>query len=245
MKLAFLLLVLVNVALFAWQHGVFGRFAESGREPERIARQVEPERIRVLSEREVQVLRERAAAQSRAAAVAAPPSAANGAVIDLSVAQSCVEFGDFIGPDLSRVETALLRLGLGSRQSARTVEAPGWYLVYLPPFKTRAEADRAVADLKKSGVKDLLVFTDGPLRLAMLLRRRVIFMVGLYRGGNRYDVRFESLVDFRHPPADLVERERLVRSAVADYVRRLETLCREAPYNWFNFYDYWDEDGLA
>ena len=117
MKLAFLLLVLVNVALFAWQHGVFGRFAESGREPERIARQVEPERIRVLSEREVQVLRERAAAQSRAAAVTAPPSAASGAGIDLSVAQACVEFGDFIGPDLSRVETALLKLGLGSRQS--------------------------------------------------------------------------------------------------------------------------------
>lgn len=166
MKLAFLLLVLVNVALFAWQHGVFGRFTESGREPERIARQVEPERIRVLSEREVQVLRERAAAQSRAAA--APP-AASGAALDLSVAQSCVEFGDFIGPDLARVETALLKLGLGSRQSARTVEAPGWYLVYLPPFKTRAEADRAVADLKKSGVKDLLVFTDGPLRLGVSL----------------------------------------------------------------------------
>ena len=125
MKLAFLLLVLVNVALFAWQHGVFGRFTESGREPERIARQVEPERIRVLSEREVQVLRERAAAQSRAAAAAAPP-AASGAALDLSVAQSCVEFGDFIGPDLARVETALLKLGLGSRQSARTVEAPGW-----------------------------------------------------------------------------------------------------------------------
>jgi hypothetical protein len=169
MKLAFLLLVLVNVALFAWQHGVFGRFTESGREPERIARQVEPERIRVLSEREVQVLRERAAAQSRAAAAAAPPLAANGAALDLSVAQSCVEFGDFIGPDLSRVETALLKLGLGSRQSARTVEAPGWYLVFLPPFKTRAEADRAVADLKKSGVKDLLVLTDGPLRLGVSL----------------------------------------------------------------------------
>ena len=172
MKLAFLLLVLVNVALFAWQHGVFGHFAESGREPERIARQVEPERIRVLSEREVQVLRERAAAQSRAAAAAAQPAPsapAAGAGIDLSVAQACVEFGDFIGSDLSRAETALLRLGLGSRQSARTVEAPGWYLVYLPPFKTRAEVDRAVADLKKSGVKDLLVLTDGPLRFGVSL----------------------------------------------------------------------------
>jgi SPOR domain len=170
MKLAFLLLLFANVALFAWQQGAFGRFAESGREPERIARQVEPERIRVLSEREVQVLRERAAAQTRAAATAAPPATsppAATASIDLTIAQACVEFGDFIGPDLGRAETALLRLGLGSRQSARTVETPGWYLVYLPPFKTRAEADRAVADLKKSGVKDLLVLTDGPLRFGV------------------------------------------------------------------------------
>lgn len=88
-------------------------------------------------------------------------------------------------------------------------------------------------------------FTDGPVRLAMMLRRRVIFMVGLYRGGNRYDVRFEELADFRQPPADPAEREALVLTAVADYVRRLEALCREAPYNWFNFYDYWHEDAAA
>lgn len=86
-------------------------------------------------------------------------------------------------------------------------------------------------------------FTDGPMRLAMMLRRRVIFMVGLYHGGRRYDVRFEPLADFRHPPTDPAERERLVLAAVADYVQRLEALCREAPYNWFNFYDYWHEDG--
>jgi hypothetical protein len=167
MKLAFLVLLLLNLALFAWQQGVFGHFPESGREPERIARQIEPERIRILSEREVQILRERAA-QAR---VAAPPPAAPavGAGVDLSIAQSCVEFGDFIGPDIARAETALLKLGLGSRQSSRPVEVPGFYLVYLPPFKTRAEAERVVADLKKSGVKDLAVLSDGSLRYAVSL----------------------------------------------------------------------------
>jgi predicted LPLAT superfamily acyltransferase len=84
-------------------------------------------------------------------------------------------------------------------------------------------------------------FTDGPLRLAMLLKKRVIFMVGLYRGGRRYDVRFETLADFSGPiPAS--EREARIRAALADYVARLESLCREAPYNWFNFFDYWNED---
>jgi predicted LPLAT superfamily acyltransferase len=85
-------------------------------------------------------------------------------------------------------------------------------------------------------------FTDGPARLAMMLRRRVIFMVGLYRGGRRYELRFEELADFRDVPTDLAEREALVRATVASYVLRLEALCREAPYNWFNFYDYWHED---
>jgi predicted LPLAT superfamily acyltransferase len=85
-------------------------------------------------------------------------------------------------------------------------------------------------------------FTDGPVRLGMMLRRRVMFMVGLYNGGKRYDVRFETLADFREVPADPAARERLVHATVADYVLRLEALCREAPYNWFNFYDYWHED---
>ncbi len=60
MKLAFLILILLNLALFAWQQGAFGRVGESGREPARVARQIEAERFRVLSEKEVQKLRERA-----------------------------------------------------------------------------------------------------------------------------------------------------------------------------------------
>lgn len=85
-------------------------------------------------------------------------------------------------------------------------------------------------------------FSEGPLRLAMLLKRPVIFMAGLYRGGRRYDVRFEPLADFSIPARDTAERERQLRQALQDYVHRLEALCREAPTNWFNFYDFWHED---
>jgi hypothetical protein len=162
MKLVFLLLLLVNVALFAWQHGAFGRFAEPGREPERIARQIEPGRIRVLSEKDVQLLRERAN-QARAASVA------TGAAPDLSLPQACVEFGDFQGADIGRVETALLGLGLGSRQTARAVEVPGFYMVYVPPYKTKAEADRAAVELVSRGLKEVLVLADGPLRYGISL----------------------------------------------------------------------------
>ncbi|MEW6703968.1 MAG: acyl-CoA synthetase [Pseudomonadota bacterium] len=85
------------------------------------------------------------------------------------------------------------------------------------------------------------VFGDGPFRLAALLRRRVIFMAGVYLGGNRYDVRFETLADFseRMGPA---EREQQIQQAVRVFAARVEALCREHPYNWFNFHDFWRED---
>lgn len=61
MKLAFLVLILLNLALLAWQQGAFGRMSDGGREPERVARQIEADRIRVLNDKEVQQIRERAA----------------------------------------------------------------------------------------------------------------------------------------------------------------------------------------
>ena len=146
MKLAFLLLVLVNLMLFAWQQGVFGRYGEGGREPARVARQIEPERIRVLTESEVQMLRERAKQSS-----AAP---------DLNVAQGCLEFGDFGAGEALRAEKALAALAPAMKISPRAVEAPGWYMVYLPPFKTLTEAERRAEELRKLGVKDLLVMNE-------------------------------------------------------------------------------------
>ena len=88
-------------------------------------------------------------------------------------------------------------------------------------------------------------FSDGPLRLAMLLRRRVFFMVGLYRGGNRYEVSFKMLADFSAPIDTAAQREAALQAALAAYVAQLEALCREAPYNWFNFYDFWRSDRPA
>jgi predicted LPLAT superfamily acyltransferase len=88
-------------------------------------------------------------------------------------------------------------------------------------------------------------FAEGPFRLALLLRRPLFFMVGLYNGGRTYQVRFERLADFSVPAADAAGRDEQVRQAVKAYAARLESLCREAPYNWFNFHDFWLEDGDA
>lgn len=85
-------------------------------------------------------------------------------------------------------------------------------------------------------------FSDGPFRLATLLKRRVFFMVGLYGGGNRYDVRIDLLADFSERLDSPQAREQRIRNAVVDYAARLEALCLEMPYNWFNFFDFWHEE---
>jgi predicted LPLAT superfamily acyltransferase len=109
--------------------------------------------------------------------------------------------------------------------------------------------DRVLQDGKEDGDVMRLPFLGhdapfglGPLRLAMLLRRRVFFMTALFRGGNRYEVRFEPLADFSERPADAAAREAQLHTALRAYVARLEALCVEAPYNWFNFHDFWAED---
>jgi len=80
-------------------------------------------------------------------------------------------------------------------------------------------------------------FPSGPFRLAALLRRRVVFMAGLYLGANRYAIHFEPLADFSACAPG--QREVAIHQAVGRYVMLLEQYCRLAPYNWFNFFDFW------
>ena len=77
----------------------------------------------------------------------------------------------------------------------------------------------------------------GPFRMAALLRRPVVFMVGLYMGDNRYQVHFETLADFSAIPRG--QRETAVQAAITRYTELLDHYCHLAPYNWFNFFNYW------
>jgi hypothetical protein len=77
----------------------------------------------------------------------------------------------------------------------------------------------------------------GPMRAAAMLGRRVIFMLGLYRGGNHYHVVFEPLADFTETPR--AQRQAAIEAAITRYAALLEQYCRSDPYNWFNFFDFW------
>jgi predicted LPLAT superfamily acyltransferase len=80
-------------------------------------------------------------------------------------------------------------------------------------------------------------FPVGPWRLAAMLKRPVFFMTGLYMGGNRYEVHFERLADFSQ--VERAQRKAAISEAMAVYVDCMSRFSRKAPYNWFNFFNFW------
>jgi len=84
-------------------------------------------------------------------------------------------------------------------------------------------------------------FPVGPFRVAAMLRRPVLFMTGLYLGGNRYRIHFEPLADFS--AVERGSRDAAIAEAQRAYAAHLEQHCRQAPYNWFNFFDFWQGPG--
>ncbi|WP_297492738.1 hypothetical protein [Acidocella sp.] len=79
-------------------------------------------------------------------------------------------------------------------------------------------------------------FPQGPFRIAMMLQSPAVLMAGMYRGGKRYEVHFELLAE---PAARPLDAAPWLDTVMRRYVARLEHYCRQAPYNWFNFYDFW------
>lgn len=99
----------------------------------------------------------------------------------------------------------------------------------------RARPGEAVQDVVFFGAP--APFPVAPYLIASLLDVPVVLCFGLYRGGNRYDLYFETFA----------EQLRLARSERAAqlgcwaqrFAARLEHYTRLDPYNWFNFYDFW------
>lgn len=77
-----------------------------------------------------------------------------------------------------------------------------------------------------------------PWQWAAALGAPVVLCFGLYRGGRNYDLYLETF-SARRTPIARAERAAFVRECVTRYGARLEHYARLAPYNWFNFYDFW------
>ncbi len=82
-------------------------------------------------------------------------------------------------------------------------------------------------------------FPVGPIVLAAMTHCPVILFFGLYRGGNRYEIYFEHFAD--EITLDRERRAEEIQLWMQRYAGRLEHYARLAPYNWFNFYPFWDQ----
>jgi predicted LPLAT superfamily acyltransferase len=81
-------------------------------------------------------------------------------------------------------------------------------------------------------------FPAGPILIAAMMHCPVILFFGLYRGGKRYEIYFEHFAQEVLLNRDC--RAEDIRRWMQLYVDRLEHYARLAPYNWFNFYTFWD-----
>jgi len=85
-------------------------------------------------------------------------------------------------------------------------------------------------------------FPSAPWLIASVLKAPVMLAFGLYRGGNRYDLLFEPFASTVEVPR--AQRTEALSALVHRYAGRLEHHLRSAPWNWFNFYDFWHSQAL-
>ncbi len=78
-------------------------------------------------------------------------------------------------------------------------------------------------------------FPLGPFLLAELLRAPVVLFSAACRGNGVYRIRFTTAATAIPPLHD----QAALRGRCQYFAHWLEGNCRNDPYNWFNFYDFW------
>ena len=160
MKTLVFLLLLANLTLFAYTR----LDSLGGGEAARLAQQVQPDKIKVLTPQQV---------------------AALGPAKVAALADVCVEWGPLSDADKARALSALEPLDLGRLTSQKRVEVIANYWVFIPPAANKAAADKRAAELKDDGVKDIFVLDGGPQRFAISL--------GVFRGEEAAQNRLTAL----------------------------------------------------
>jgi predicted LPLAT superfamily acyltransferase len=107
-------------------------------------------------------------------------------------------------------------------------------------------ADRARAGQRTAAVSFMrrpARLPESPWILAGVLQVPVILGFGIYEGGNRYRIRFELLAQRVLLPR--AQRAAAIQAYAQVYADRLAAQVRAAPYNWFNFFDFWADETAA
>lgn len=159
MRLLFLLLLAANLGFFAWLRFLAPANPAVDRQP--LSRELEPQKLRIVTERELP--RAPAPTKPKPAASPAAPAAEPAPI-------ACLEWGSFSPADASRAAQRLEPLALGARLAQyRGEETASWW-VHMPPQGSRAAALRKAGELKKLGVVDYFILQEaGPMRWSLSL----------------------------------------------------------------------------
>lgn len=188
MRTAFLVLLLANLGFFAWWR--YGGPTDVAADPAPLARQIEPEKLRIIAPKDLPPPAPAAAPKPApppplAAAVAAPTAA------PAPQAPKCMEWGSFTLTDAPRAEKVLEPLALGARLShRRTEETAGWW-VFIPPQRAanqRQAALRKASELRSLGVDDYFIVQEEG-------RHRWAVSLGVYRTEEAARARLAGLRD--------------------------------------------------
>ena len=161
-------------------------------------------------------------------------------VMDRQQSPAATAFLEALNPEMAR---QVLDVGGSSRGSPGQ---PGPGLVLLEALREGALV-ALLADRPRPGEKTARVqffdrpasFPTAPFELALVTQAPLILFWGLHTGKGHYRIVFEKLDPPERAPRG--ERDAAVEACMQRYADRLEVHARAAPYNWFNFYDFWAE----
>ena len=196
LRTVLLLLLLANLTFFAYTR----LDSAGGGEAVRLAEQVQPDKIKLLTPQQVAAL--------------GPGKVA-------ALADVCLEWGPIAEGDRARSLAELEPLALGKLLTQRRIETTTAFWVYLPPAANRAEAERRAAEAKARGIGDVSIVDNGPQRHAVALgafvsvdaaKARLAEVVRLgatnARVGPRQQVVASTLFVIRDPQAPVIARLR-------------------------------------
>lgn len=153
MRALFFVLLLANVAFFAWSRYYAPADGSTDRGP--LTRQIEPEKLRIVGPGEP---------------VSSLPKPASALASTGSTGSACLEWGGFTVAEAPRAEKAMEPLALGPRLAVRrSEESAGWW-VFIPPQANRPAAMKKAAELKALGIEEYFVVQEeSPNRWAISL----------------------------------------------------------------------------
>ena len=175
MRVFVLLLILGNLAFFAWTQF----FAQQGSsERHLVEQQINRDAIRLLGPAQVAAL-----TVSRKEPAKEPDKEP---VKDAGKVQACLEWGVLSAADVAKAEEALASLSLDKRPVQRRVADAARFWVFMPPQPTRAAAQDKSGELRRLGVQEFIIIQDEP-------KDRFTISLGVFRSEEAAKKRLDDL----------------------------------------------------